>query len=103
MILPAGGVRDDGRRADAEHLGQGEDDEGQIADDADRRDRLGSEPADPVEVDQEVQGLEKHRHEHEAHSRKQVLRERASRQVALHLGVESYATAGLDLRGAGSH
>ncbi len=50
-IFAADGVGDHGGGADAEHLGQGEHDEGQIAGDADGRDGGGAEAAHPVEVD----------------------------------------------------
>ena len=46
-------VRDQRGRADTQHLRAGEDDERQVAGDADGSNRFLAEAADPVEIDQE--------------------------------------------------
>lgn len=81
MILAPEGVRDHGGGAHAEHLRQGEDDEGEIAGDGDGGDGRGAEAAHPVQVDEEVEGLRDHRHEHEARGLQQVARDRAGGEV----------------------
>ena len=65
-LFPPRGMRDERGCADRKHLRNREDDEGQVAGDAYAGDGFSSEAADPVEVDEEVQGLENHRHQHEA-------------------------------------
>ena len=42
---------------------------------------LGAEPADPVQVNQEIQGLKEHRHEHEARGLQKMPRDRPRREV----------------------
>ena len=88
-ILPAGRVRDERRRADAEHLRHREHDEHQVAGDADGGDGLRAEAADPVQIDQEVQRLEDHRHEHEAGGLEQMPRRRDP--VVIHAALASRA------------
>jgi hypothetical protein len=68
-------VRDHGRRADAEHLGEGEDDETEIARNANGGNGFGAESADPVQVDEKVQCLKDHGDEHEARGLQQMARE----------------------------
>ena len=69
------GVRHQRRRADAEHLGSGEDQEEQVAADPDGGHGLGAEAADPVEIHQHIQRLEEHRHQHVAGGLQQVARQ----------------------------
>ncbi len=80
-VLPAHGVRDHGGGADAEHLREGEHDEGEVAGDADGGDGGGAKATHPVEVDQEVEGLKQHGHEHEARGFQQVAGDGAGGEV----------------------
>jgi hypothetical protein len=59
-------VRHQRRRADAEHLRRREHDEHQIAAQSDRSDGVGAQSSDPIEVDEYVEGLKHHAHQHEA-------------------------------------
>ena len=83
-VLSSHRVRHDGRRADAEHLCQGEHDKGEVAGYCNGGDRVRAEPADPVQVDQEIQRLEDHRHEHEARGLQQMPGERSGGEVFHH-------------------
>ena len=65
ILLPRR-VRHERRRADAQHLRDGEDDEREVAGDADAGHGLLSQPSDPVQIDEEVERLEDHRHQHVA-------------------------------------
>ncbi len=67
--------------ADAEHLRDGEHDERQVPGDRHAGDRLLAEPADPVEIDQEVQRLKDHGHQHEAGRFQQMPRDRPGGEV----------------------
>ena len=55
MFLAPDRVRDQRRRADAEHLRGRQHEEHQIAADGDCRDRIGAETSDPIQIDQHVQ------------------------------------------------
>src|SRR4029450_716866 len=68
-------------RADAEHLRDREDDEREVAGDADPRHRLLTQAADPVQIDEEIQRLEHHRDQHEAGRLDEMLRDGALRQI----------------------
>src|SRR4029078_9463201 len=57
VILSSDGVGHQSRRADADHLGRSQYYEGEVAGDSHGRDRVGSKPPDPVEIDEEVEGL----------------------------------------------
>ena len=81
VALSSDRVRHGGRRADAEHLGQGKHDEGGVAGYCNGGDRVRAESANPVEVDQEIQRLEDHRHEHEARGLQQMPGERSGGKV----------------------
>jgi hypothetical protein len=52
VILAAGRVRDERRRADSEHLRDGQHDEREVAGNGDCRHRFLPEPPNPVEVDE---------------------------------------------------
>jgi hypothetical protein len=77
-------MRNDGGCSDAKHLRHCENDERKVAGDTDSSDCIGAESPNPVQVDEEVQSLKYHRHEHEAHGFQQMARNRAGRQI-LHI------------------
>ena len=52
--------------ANGKHLCDGEDDERQVSGNADSDDRFFAEPSYEVQIDEEIEGLEHHRDEHEA-------------------------------------
>jgi hypothetical protein len=81
VVLSSDRVRHDGRRADAEHLCQGEHNKRKVAGYSNGGDRVRAESADPIEVDQEIQRLEDHRHEHEARGLQQMPGERSGGEV----------------------
>lgn len=83
-VFPTSRVRNDRGRADAEHLGKPEDDEREIAGDRDAGNRFRPEPANPVEIDEEVKRLKDHHHEHEARGLEQVARDRAGGEILHH-------------------
>ena len=76
-LAPPGSVRHERRRAHGEHLRHGEHDGHQIPRDADRGDRLFAKTPDPVEIGEEIERLENHRHQHEAGGFEQVIRDGA--------------------------
>ena len=76
-------VRDERRRANAEHLRGREDDEGEIAADADCRHCRGAQTADPVQIDKDVKRLKDHADQHEA-GRSQKMPGQRSRGEILH-------------------
>jgi hypothetical protein len=82
-FLPPHRVGHHRRRADAEHLRHRQDDERQIAGDRHARDGLLAEPADPVQIDEEVQRLKDHRHQHETGGLQQMSGD-GSRSQVLH-------------------
>ena len=67
--------------ADAEHLRGGQNDERQVAGDADSGDRLGPQSADPIQIHQDVERLKDHADQHEAGRLEKVARERSGGQV----------------------
>ena len=96
VLLPTGGVGDQRGGADAEHLRHRQHDEHQVAADADRRHRFLAEATHPVEIDQEVEGLEQHGHQHEAGGAQQVPGDRAGGEV-LHYRRVSECSSGSPL------
>ena len=95
LIAPARGVRDERRRADAEHLRGGQHDEHQVAADADGGDRFGAQPADPVEIDEDVERLEDHADQHVAGRFQEMAGERSRREI-LHRCPQRQGIAYLD-------
>ncbi len=69
------------RRPDAEHLRDREHEKRQVGADADRRHGVGAQAPDPEQIDQHVQRLEDHAHEHEAGGLDQVAGERSGGEV----------------------
>ena len=81
VVLSSDRVRHGGRRADAEHLCKGEHDKGEVPCYSNGCDSVRAEPANPIEVDEEIQRLEDHRHEHEARGLQQMSAERSGGEV----------------------
>ncbi|MEJ7758583.1 MAG: hypothetical protein WKF55_03200 [Gemmatimonadaceae bacterium] len=81
VFLPAHSVRHHRCRTDAEHPRQREHDERQIAGNAHRRDRIRPESPHPVEIDQEIQRLKRHRHEHEARRFQEMACDRSGGEI----------------------
>ncbi len=85
-IFLSSGMRHKRRDADAQHLRNRQNDECEIPGNADARDRFLPQPPDPVQVDEKIQRLKHHRHEHEARRLEEMARDRSGRQVLHGLG-----------------
>src|SRR4029079_15649875 len=87
-------MRHEGGNADAEHLGDREHDKRPVAGNANPGNRLFPESSDPVQIDEEIEGLKHHRHEHEAGGLQEMARQRAGRQILHESGIVCHSTGG---------
>jgi len=72
--------------ADGQHLRNRDHDERQVSREADGGDRIRAEPAHPEKIDQYIERLEDHAHEHEARGFQEMVCQGAGREV-LHTAV----------------